>query len=77
MEHKGIPYRIVQTANPPGFEWTVELDANTTQTGFSRSKGNAIFNAARAIEQSLEAQGNPAGDVADAVRIRVDQMVSS
>jgi hypothetical protein len=60
MEHKGIPYRIVQTANPPGFEWTVELDANKTRTGFSRSKGNAIFNAARAIEQSFEARRNPA-----------------
>jgi hypothetical protein len=57
MEHKGIPYRIVQTARPTGFTWIVELDANRTKTGFSHSKGNAIFSAARAIEQALEAQG--------------------
>jgi hypothetical protein len=59
MEHKGIPYRIVQTANPTGFTWIVELEANRTKTGFSRSRGNAIFSAARAIEQCLEARGYP------------------
>ena len=25
MEHKGIHYTIVQTANPTGWRWTVEL----------------------------------------------------
>jgi hypothetical protein len=26
MEHKGIQYQVVQTANPTGFRWTVRLD---------------------------------------------------
>jgi hypothetical protein len=54
MEHKGIPYRIVQTACPTGFKWTVELDANRIKAGFSFSKGNAILSAMRAIDRSLE-----------------------
>jgi hypothetical protein len=44
MEHKGIEYRIVQTT---------ELDKKT-QTGVSSSKGNAIFNAVRAIDKALK-----------------------
>jgi hypothetical protein len=53
MEHRGIEYRIVQTANPTGFRWTTELDKKT-QTGVSSSKGNAIFNAVRAIDKALK-----------------------
>jgi hypothetical protein len=53
MEHKGIEYRVVQTANPTGFRWTAELDTKT-QTGVSSSKGNAIFNAVRAIDKALK-----------------------
>jgi hypothetical protein len=26
MEHKGIQYQVVQTANPTGWKWTVQLD---------------------------------------------------
>ena len=55
MEHKGIEYRIVQTANPTGFRWIAELD-NKTRTGVSLSRGNAIFNAIRAIDKALEAR---------------------
>ena len=53
MEHKGIQYRVVQTANPTGFRWTVEFDDNRTKTGTCSSRGNAIFKAARAIENAL------------------------
>jgi hypothetical protein len=49
MENKGISYRIVRTASPTGFQRIVELDANRSRTGFSQSRGNAIFSAARAI----------------------------
>jgi hypothetical protein len=56
MEHKGIPYRIVQTACPTGFKWTVELDTNWIKTGFSFSKGRAVLSAIRAIDLSLEAR---------------------
>ena len=58
MEHKGIQYQVVQTANPTGFKWTVHLDENRTKTGVSSSKGNAIFNAVRAIDKALSEQPN-------------------
>jgi hypothetical protein len=45
VEHRGIQYQVVQTANPTGFRWTVEIDATRTRTGTSNSKGNAIFRA--------------------------------
>jgi hypothetical protein len=55
MEHKGIPYTVVQTASPTGFKWTVELDANTTKTGVCSTRGNAISSAIRTIENFLDA----------------------
>lgn len=55
MEHKGIEYWIVQTANPTGFRWFAKL-GDKTQTGVSSSKGNAIFNAIRAIDKALKAR---------------------
>jgi hypothetical protein len=45
VEHRGIKYQVVQTANPTGFRWTVQIDATRTRTGTSSSKGNAIFKA--------------------------------
>jgi dsRNA-specific ribonuclease len=53
MEHKGIQYQVVQTANPTGFKWTVKLNENKTRTGISSSKRNAIFQAVRFIERAL------------------------
>jgi hypothetical protein len=53
MEHKGIKYQIVQTANPTGFRWAVQLDENKTKTGVSTSKGNAIFNAVSFIDRAI------------------------
>jgi hypothetical protein len=55
MEHKGIKYQVVQTANPTGWRWTVQLADNRTKTGTSYSKGNAIFRAVAAIDQALAA----------------------
>jgi hypothetical protein len=43
--HRGIEYQVVQTANPNGFRWTVQLDSTRARTGTSSSKGNAIFKA--------------------------------
>ena len=55
MDHKGIQYQVVQTANPTGFKWTVNLDDNRIKTGVSCSRGNPIFKAVRAIERALSA----------------------
>jgi hypothetical protein len=55
VEHKGIQYQVVQTANPTGFKWTVHLDDSRTKTGVSYSRGNAIFHAVRAIDRAVSA----------------------
>jgi hypothetical protein len=65
MEHKGVQYQVVQTANPTGFKWTVYLDANRTRTGVSHTMKFAILEAQRKIDQFLKAPnpktpgGNP------------------
>jgi hypothetical protein len=56
MEHKGIQYQIVQTANPTGFKWTVQLDHNRTKTGEAPSKSSAIRLALRFIDKALREQ---------------------
>jgi hypothetical protein len=53
VEHKGIPYQVVQTASPTGFRWTVQLDSNRSKTGTSSSKGNAIFQAVCVIDKAI------------------------
>jgi hypothetical protein len=58
MEHRGIQYQVLQTANPTGFLWTVYLDEKRTRTGVSFSRENAIFNAVRAIDKALGAHKN-------------------
>jgi hypothetical protein len=55
VEHKGIQYQVVQTANPTGFKWTVQLDQSRTKTGVSFSKNNAIFEAINVIDKALSA----------------------
>jgi hypothetical protein len=55
MEHKGIQYQVVQTANPTGWKWTAQLDQGRTKTGVSSSKNSAIFDAVNAINKALGA----------------------
>jgi hypothetical protein len=33
MEHRGIKYQVLQTANPTGWKWTVWLDEKMTKIG--------------------------------------------
>jgi hypothetical protein len=54
MEHKGIQYQIVQTANPTGFKWIVHLDETRTRAGTFYSRKSAIFGAEHAIDKALE-----------------------
>jgi hypothetical protein len=56
MDHRGIEYQVVQTANPSGYRWTIQLDAMKTRTGTSASKGNAIFQVARVIDTAIKAK---------------------
>jgi hypothetical protein len=53
MEHKGIEYQVVQTANPTGWKWTVQLPDGRIKTGVSFSRGHATFYAINAIERAL------------------------
>jgi hypothetical protein len=55
MEYRSIQYQVVQTANPTGFKWTVQLDAARTRTGVSPTKGSAIADAQRKIDKVLRA----------------------
>jgi hypothetical protein len=56
MEHKGVQYQVVQTANPTGWKWTVQLAEGRTKTGVSFSRGHAIFYAINAIDRALSDQ---------------------
>ena len=51
MEHKGITYTIVQTANPTGWRWTVELTPPLrTRTGESSRREDALRKALAIID---------------------------
>ena len=54
MEHKGVRYELMKTANPPGWKWVVHLNSIKTQTGFSSDKQLAIHAATRAIDTALD-----------------------
>jgi hypothetical protein len=53
MEHKGVEYLIVQTANPTGWKWTVHLDQTRIRTGISPTREGAIFQAIRTIDIAI------------------------
>jgi hypothetical protein len=55
MEHKGTTYTIVQTANPTGWRWTVELaPPRRNRTGEARSRKAALAKALSVIDDLLE-----------------------
>jgi hypothetical protein len=53
MEHKGVQYQVVETVNPRGWKWTVQLAEGRTISGVSFSRGHAIFYAICAIDRAL------------------------
>jgi hypothetical protein len=57
MEYRDIRFSVVQTANPTGFKWTVQLDATRTRSGVSHSMKAAIFDAQRKINKELKRTG--------------------
>jgi hypothetical protein len=54
MQYKGLEYRIVQTANPSGWKWTIFLDATRTRTGTSHTKANAVLEVEIAIDRAIK-----------------------
>jgi hypothetical protein len=53
MEYRGIQYQVVQTANPTGWKWTMQLDGGHIKTGVSYSRQYAIYEVTNAIEKAL------------------------
>jgi hypothetical protein len=54
VDHSGIEYHIVQTANPTGWRWTVFLDAARTESGLSNNKSTATLNALNTINKAMQ-----------------------
>jgi hypothetical protein len=55
MEHQGVEYTVVQTANPTGWKWTIVLANGKTRTGSSFSRTGAIKLAIFAINKAVTA----------------------
>ena len=56
MEHKGIKFRVVQTANPTGWHWTVDLSPpHKSRTG-DTPRRDGVRKAQYAIDRAVAAQ---------------------
>ena len=52
MEHRGINYSVVRTANPSGWRWTVDLPPpQRIRAGNTFSKTDAVLRAIAAIDK--------------------------
>jgi hypothetical protein len=51
MKHKDVEFTVVQTANPTGWKWTVQLDSEKEKVGSSDSRGRAIKMAQKIIDR--------------------------
>jgi hypothetical protein len=54
MDYKGIPYSVVQTANPTGWKWTVYIPGRRPKSGTATSRPVAIVHAEIAIENAIK-----------------------
>jgi hypothetical protein len=54
MRYKGYEYSVVQTANPTGWKWTVQLDETRVKVGSAFSRASAILFAQRRIEKEAK-----------------------
>jgi hypothetical protein len=52
MEYKGFDYSVVQTANPTGWKWSVQLDKLRTKVGTSFNRASAIRRAEKRLKSS-------------------------
>jgi hypothetical protein len=57
MKYKDHEYTILQTANPTGWKWVIQLDQNRTKSGTAYNKMSAIKFAEFAIEKHLKRSG--------------------
>jgi hypothetical protein len=54
MDHKGVEFEIVQTANPCCWKWTAFVDAIRMRTGVALTRADAVLDAELAIENALK-----------------------
>jgi hypothetical protein len=60
MEYRGTEYQVVQTSNPTGWKWTVEVVGRRIRTGSGYSRVAAIALAQRAIDKLLNSPASKA-----------------
>jgi len=53
MEHRGVQYLIVQTANPTGWRWTIYVPGRQPKTGTAANRPIAIRFAEIAIDKAI------------------------
>jgi len=56
MEHNGIPFSVVQTANPTGWRWTIHIPGKRHKSGTAVHRAIAISVAKIAIEKAIKAK---------------------
>jgi hypothetical protein len=54
MEHSGIPYSVVQTANPTGWKWTIYIPGKRPKSGMALNRPTAIRLAETAIDKAIK-----------------------
>jgi hypothetical protein len=54
MDYKGIEYQIVQTSNPTGWKWTVEMEGRRPRVGSGHSRAAAVALAQIAIDKLVK-----------------------
>jgi hypothetical protein len=53
MEHRGVQYQVVQTANPTGWRWTIFVPGRQPKTGTAGNRSMAIRLAEIAIDKAI------------------------
>jgi hypothetical protein len=59
MEHQGIEYTVVQTANPYGWKWSFKREGHVPKTGIAYDRIEAIRAAELAINRNLKERRYP------------------
>jgi hypothetical protein len=54
MEHNGIAYNVVQTANPTGWKWTIYVPGKRPKSGTALNRAIAIRVAELAIDKAIK-----------------------
>jgi hypothetical protein len=61
MEHQGIEYTVLQTANPSGWKWSFKREGRVPKTGIAYDRIEAIRAAELAINRHLKERRYPTG----------------